>query len=121
MAAGGKYDIALTNGQTISVWQLASQAVNSNPACTMEGAAAATTLTADFTPRSNCYIEDVVVAATLTAGGIEFYNVRSGVRSGRGINNLETYVSGNTTRRPPRIGLTGGTTYRLIQTVAGNA
>ena len=48
MAAGGKYDLSFTNGQTLSVWQLSSQAVNSNPAATFTGAAAATTLTYDF-------------------------------------------------------------------------
>ena len=47
MAAGGKYDVALSNGQTLSIWQLASQAVNSSPGCTLQGAAAATTLTTD--------------------------------------------------------------------------
>jgi hypothetical protein len=47
MAAGGKYDIILSNGQTISLWQLSAQAVNSNPACTLQGAAAATTLTTE--------------------------------------------------------------------------
>lgn len=123
MAAGGKYDISLDNGQTISVWQLASQAVNTSPACTLEGAAAATTLTTDFSIRPGriAYISDVIVGATLTAGGIEVYNVTKGQRSGLGINNLETYTSANTTRRPPRIGFAPGQVYRLLQTVAGNA
>lgn len=121
MAAGGKYDLAFSNGQTLSVWQLASQAVNSSPACTFEGAAAATTLTSDFSPSSDCCLQDIVVATTLTAGGIEFYNVTRGQRSGKGVNNLEVYLNTNTTRRPPRICLRKGVVYRLIQTVAGNA
>jgi len=121
MAAGGKYDISLSNGQTLSVWQLASQAVNSSPACTLEGAAAATTLTTDFSVQQDCYIRDVLVASTLTAGGIELYNIDAAQRSGKGINNLESYLITNTTRNPPQIWLKRGRRYRLLQTVAGNA
>ena len=70
---------------------------------------------------SDCCITDVVVAAALTGGGWEVYNVSSGIRSGKGINNLETYLNTNTTRNPPRVCFRAGTVYRLIQTVAGNA
>lgn len=119
--AASKYDLILSNGMTLSVWQLANQAVNSSPACTFQGAAAATTLTTDFSPDSDCYLKDVVVSSALTAGGIEFYNVSRGSRSGRGINNLEVYLATNTTRSPPNIGFKKGQIYRLIQTVAGNA
>ena len=121
MAAGGKYDIILTNGQTISIWQLASQAVNSSPSCTLQGAAAATTLTTDFSVMSDACIKDCIVAAALTAGGIEVYNVTKGERSNRGINNLELYLITNTTRSPPSICFRQGQVYRFIQTVAGNA
>lgn len=119
--AASKYDLILANGQTLSVWQLANQAVNSSPGCTFNGAAAATTLTTDFSPDSDTYLKDVVVSSALTAGGIEVINVTKGVRSGRGINNLEVYLATNTTRQPPRIGFRKGQIYRLIQTVAGNA
>ena len=119
--AASAYNIVLSNGQTLSVWQLSSQAVNTSPAATFLGAAATTTLTTDFSPMSDCVISDVVVAAALTAGGFEVYNVSDGVRSGRGINNLEAYLNTNTTRNPPRIGFRADKIYRLVQTVAGNA
>jgi len=119
--AATKHDIALSNGQSLSVWLVSNQAVNTNPGCTLDGAAAATTLTTDFAVRSDCCIVDVVVPAGLTAGGWEVYNVTKGIRSGKGISNLETYLNTNTTRRPPRICFRAGQTYRLIMTVAGNA
>jgi hypothetical protein len=119
--AASKYDLIMSNGQTLSVWQLANQAVNSSPGCTFQGAAAATTITTDWSPNSDCYLTDCVVPAALTAGGIEFYNVTRGERTNKGINNLETYLNTNTTRSPPKIGFRKGLVYRLIQTVAGNA
>lgn len=121
MAAGGKYDLTLSNGQTISIWQLASQAVNSSPACTLQGAAAATTLTTDFGVQSDACVVDIVVPATLTAGGIEVFNVTTGRRTNLGWNNLETFLNTNTTRRPARVCFKKGNTYRFLQTVAGNA
>lgn len=121
MAAGGTYKIRLSNGQTLSVYQAASQAVNSNPVCTMVGAASSTTLTTDFAVSENCTIKDIQVASTLTAGGIEFYNVTESRRTQRGIEDLEAWLSTNTTRVPPAIGFRRGQVYRLIQTVAGNA
>jgi len=119
--AASKYDIILTNGQTLSLWQLANQAVNSSPACTLSGAAAATTLTTDFSPSSDACVKDIIVSSALTSGGIEVYNVTSGTRTNKGYNNLEIYLSTNTTRSPPRICFRKGQIYRFIQTVAGNA
>lgn len=119
--AASTYYIVFDSGQTLSVYQAASQAVNSSPVCTFEGAAASTTVTTDFSPSRNCCISDVTVAAALTAGGIELYNVTQGRRTGRGIANLQDFLNTNTTRRPPRICLKAGNTYRLIQTIAGNA
>lgn len=120
--AATAYNIVLSNGQTLSVWQLANQAVNTNPGCTTLGEAAATTLTTDFSVQSSCYITDVVVAAGLTAGGIEFINVTQGLRrTGKGIGNLAPYLATNATRRPPNIGFRPGQIYRIVQTVAGNA
>jgi hypothetical protein len=49
------------------------------------------------------------------------YNVTSGTRTNKGYNNLEIYLSTNTTRSPPRICFRKGQIYRFIQTVAGNA
>ena len=121
MAAGGAYNLVFSNGQTLSVYQAASQAVNSSPVNTFEGVAAATTVTTDFSPASDCCLKDVTVGAALTAGGIEFYSVTDGRRSGKGINNLQDYLNTNTTRSPPKICLRKGKAYRFIQTVAGNA
>jgi len=115
------YNIALSNGQTLSVWQASNQAVNTNPYCTLDGAASVNTATTDFSPRGDCMVTDCVVDAGLTAGGFEFYNIQRGTRSGQGINNLGAYTSSNTTRRPPSIRLRGGQMYRLIQTVQGSA
>jgi len=119
--AAVKYDINLSNGKTLSVWQLSSQAVNTNPGCTLDGPAAATTLTTDFTVPTDCCIKNIVVPAGLTAGGIEVYNVSKSMRSGKGVGNLEIYVVANALLPPPRICFRAGTIYRLIQTVAGNA
>jgi hypothetical protein len=119
--AASTYKITFSNGQVLSVYQASSQAVNSNPVNTFQGAAAVTTVTTDFSPQTDCYILDILVPAALTAGGVEFYNVTQGKRTERGESNLEGYLSTNTTRTPPKIGLKRGNTYRLIQTVAGNA
>jgi len=119
--AATKHDVILSNGQTLSVWQLSNQAVNTNPGCTLDGPAAATTLTTDFTVRSDCCISKIVVPAGLTAGGWEVYNVSKGMRSGKGVSNLEIYLVANALITPPRICFRAGTVYRLIYTVAGNA
>lgn len=119
--AASTYYIPMSNGQTLSVYQAANQAVNSSPVCTFEGAASSTTVTTDWSPASDCCISDLTVAAALTAGGIEFYNVTRGQRTGKGVANLADYLTTNTTRKPPRICFRRGQTYRLIQTIAGNA
>jgi hypothetical protein len=119
--AASEFGIKFSNGQVLSVYQASGQAVNTNPVCTFLGVASASTTTVDFTPTSDCALSDIIVSSALTAGGIEFYNVTRGRRSERGDNHLETYLITNTTRRPPAIVLKGGQTYRLIQTVAGNA
>lgn len=120
MATAGAYSIILTNGQTISVWQKAGQEVNTNPAATTQGLAAATTTTTDFSVLSPACVTDILVPTTLTAGGIEVYNVTYGARTMLGWNNLESFVSTNTTRNPARICFRPGVVYRFIQTVAGN-
>lgn len=119
--AASTYTILLDNGMSLSVYQAASQAVNTNPVCTTIGAAGSTTTTTDFSFPSDCHIRDVVVTSALTAGAVEIYNVSKGLRTQKGIGSLETYLNTNTTRNPPRIGFRGGQVYRLIQTVAGNA
>lgn len=119
--AASAYSIILTNGQTISVYQAANQAVNSNPVVNMNGVATAGMTTTDFTVSSSACVDDIIVPATLTAGGIEFYNVTRGIRSGKGYFNLETFTAANTTRHPARICLVPGYTYRFIQVIAGNA
>ena len=118
--AASTYSIVLENGQTISVYQAGSQAVNSNPAITLVGAAGAGTVTTDFSVMSSTRIQDVVCTTALTAGGFEVYNVTRGVRSSLGISNLESYLTSNTTRTPPKIGFRAGQVYRFIQTVQGN-
>lgn len=119
--AASTYTITLKNGQSLSVYQASNQAVNSSPVCSLTGPAASTTTTTDFTPNTDTCIEDIVVAAALTAGGIEVYNVSRSVRSGKIIGDLSPYLATNTTRRPPRICFHAGQVYRLIQIVAGNA
>jgi len=119
--AASTYKIVLDNGQTLSVYQAANQAVNTNPVCTLTGAAASTTTTTDFSVSRDTAIKDIVVTSALTAGGIEIYNVTKSKRSEMGIADLESYLNTNTTRQPPRIGFRAGNIYRLIQTVAGNA
>lgn len=119
--AASEYGLKFSNGQVLSVYQAANQAVNTNPVCTFQGVASAATLTIDFSPAATTTLIDIVVPAALTAGGIEFYNVTKGRRSERGENHLEAYLTTNTTRRPAPITLVAGNTYRLIQTVAGNA
>lgn len=121
MAAGGTYSIILSNGQTISCYQASNQAVNSSPPCTTTGAAIATTVTTDFSVSSPATVVDIIVPTTLTAGGIEIYNVSRGVRTQKGWANLETFLSTNTTRRPAAVTFMPGKVYRFIQTVAGNA
>jgi len=119
--AASEYGLKFSNGQVLSVYQTASQAVNTNPACTFQGVAGSGTTTYDFSPATTTTLVDIVVTSALTAGGIEFYNVTRGRRSERGENHLEAYLTSNTTRKPPAITLQAGNTYRLIQTVAGNA
>lgn len=119
--AASTYSILLSNGQTISVYQAASQAVNSSPVCTLTGAAGSTTTTTDFSVSSPASVVDIVVAAALTAGGIEVYNVSKSLRTQKGWSNLETFLNTNTTRRPARVTFMPGNVYRFIQTVAGNA
>lgn len=121
MAAGGTYSIILDSGITISCYQAASQAVNSNPPCTTTGAAASTTTTTDFAVPVRSTVKDIIVGAALTAGGIEVYNVTKGQRTLRGWSNLETFLATNTTRSPAPVTFVPGNTYRFIQTVAGNA
>lgn len=120
MAAGGAYSIVLSNGITISVYQAASQAVNSNPVCTLTGEAASTTTTTDFSVPTPGRVVDIVVGAALTAGAIEVYNVTKGQRSQRGWV-LPTFLATNTTRKPAPVTFMPGQVYRFIQTVAGNA
>lgn len=119
--AASTYKIVLANGQTLSVYQAASQAINSSPTCTFQGAASSATVTTDFSVNSDTYIKDIVVTSALTAGGIEVYNVSRSKRSDMGVGDLESYLTTNTTRKPPAIGFRAGTVYRLLQTVAGNA
>lgn len=119
--AASTYSILLSNGQTISVYQAASQAVNTSPVCSMTGAASSATTTTDFSVMSDCYVSDIIVTAALTAGGIEVYTVSDSNRTQRGWSNLETFLATNTTRKPARIGFRKGKIYRFIQTVAGNA
>ena len=114
--AASTYTITLKNGQSLSVYQASGRAVNR-----LTGPAASTTTTTDFTPNTDTCIEDIVVAAALTAGGIEVYNVSRSMRSGKIIGDLSPYLATNTTRRPPRICFHAGQVYRLIQIVAGNA
>ena len=119
--AASAYNIILTNGQTVSVYQASGQAINTNPVVTMQGTASVANVTTDFSVMSDCYIQDVVVSTVLSAGGVEVYNVSRGQRSIMGVSNLETYTTNNTTRNPPRIGFRAGQVYRFIQTTAGNA
>lgn len=119
--AASAYSILLSNGQTISVYQAANQAVNSSPVCTLTGTAGSTTATTDFSVSSDCHVIDIVVTSALTSGGVEVYNIKKASRTMKGWSNLETFLNTNTTRRPAQIGFRAGTTYRFIQTVAGNA
>ena len=119
--AASAYNIILTNGQTVSVYQASGQAINTNPVVTMQGTASVANVTTDFSVMSDCYIQDIVVSTALSAGGVEVYNVSRGQRSNMGVSNLEVYNINNTTRNPPRIGFRAGQVYRFIQTTAGNA
>lgn len=105
----------------ISVYQAASQAVNTSPVCTLLGAAGSGTTTTDFSVSSDACVVDIQVAAALTAGGIEVYNVSQSNRTQKGWANLETFLSTNTTRRPAKVCFRRGQIYRFVQTVAGNA
>jgi len=119
--AASMYKIRFTNGQSLSIYQAANQAVNTNPVCTMSGAASSATVTTDFSVSQNTQIDDILVTSALTAGGIEFYNVTLSKRTERGVDDLEAWLATNTTRKPPKFTLQRGHTYRLIQTIAGNA
>lgn len=119
--AASVYTIQFRNGQTLSVYQAANQAVNSSPVCTLLGQAASTTTTTDFSLANDTVIDDVVVTSALTQGGIEFYNVSRSQRTGRGIFDLSPFLITNTTRKPPKLMFKAGRTYRIIQTTAGNA
>lgn len=119
--AASTYSIILSNGQTISVYQAANQPVNSNPVLSLVGVAVSTTPTTDFSVMSPACVSDIIVTSALTAGGIEVYNVTTGVRTSLGWNNLETFLNTNTTRNPARLCFRPGMVYRFIQTVAGNA
>lgn len=119
--AASTYSIVLSNGQTISIYQASSQAVNSSPVCSLTGSASSTTTTTDFSPMSDACVVDVVVTSALTAGGVEVMNVSTGTRTNRGYANLEVFLTTNTTRKPAKICFRKGQIYRFIQTVAGNA
>jgi len=120
--AAGYFNIVLSNGQTLSVWKIISQAVNSNPGCTFNGTAAATTTTTDFRVSSDCCISDITVDANCTAGGIEIYNVTDSLRSGKVIAPIGVnYLNSVKNKSIPRICFKANKTYRLIQIIAGNA
>lgn len=119
--AASAYTITFKNGQTLSVYQAANQAINSSPVCSLFGTAGSTTSTTDFSVAQDTSIDDIVVTAALTQGGIEFYNVTRSQRTGKGIFDLSPWLATNTTRKPPRLNFKAGMTYRLIQTTAGNA
>lgn len=119
--AAQTYSIILSNGQTISVYQAASAAVNSNPVVNTQGVADVNTKTTDFSVMSTAQVVDIIVPAGFTAGGIEVYNVTFGRRTQLGWFNLETFTSQNTTRNPAHLIFRRGLIYRFIQTVQGNA
>lgn len=119
--AASTYSIILSNGQTVSVYQAANQGINTVPVATLNGVASSTTGTTDFSVKEPACVTDIIVPTTLTAGGVEVFNVTTGIRSQKGWSNLETFVSTNTTRNPARLCFRPGHLYRFIQTVQGNA
>ena len=122
MAAGTSYSrIYLTNGQVISVYYAAAQAVGTSPVVNMEGTAVVGGNT-DFSVRSQCCIKDIInvigTCATKTTGQAEIYNVDKSVRSGRFIDQSVVDYAATVNNRPiPNICFAPNTTYRLIQSV----
>lgn len=113
--AAANMTLSLSNGQVLSVYLAAGQAVGTNPVCSLEAVASATVGVTDFTPRTDCFIVDKV-NGTSTTGQMEVYNVSRGVRTGRVIDQTTQAVS-VVNRMVERIGFKGGQTYRFIQTV----
>lgn len=107
--------ITLSNGQILSVYLAAGQAVGTNPVTSLEATASATVGVPDFTPRSDCCIVDKI-NGTSTTGQMEVFNVTRGVRTGRLIDQTTQAVS-VVNRLVERICFKGGHTYRFIQTV----
>ena len=119
--AASIYTIVLSNGQTISVYQGASQPLNSVLNVGLIGLPDANSKITDFSVMTDAYIFDIIVPATLTAGGFEIYDVTAGQRTSLGVNNLEVFTKDNMSRRVPPLGFRAGRYYRLIQSVSGNA
>jgi hypothetical protein len=122
MAAGTSYSrIYLTNGQVISVYYAAAQAVGTSPTVNLEGTALVTSNT-DFVVKSKCAIRDIIntigTCATKTSGQMEVYSVSRSLRTGRLIDQeVVGYAVGIVNRAIPQIGFAPGNTYRFIQTI----
>lgn len=119
--AASTYTIVLSNGQTLSVYQAAGQALNSVLNVGTISLPDANSKITDFGVMSDAFIFDIIVPDSLTAGGFEIYDVTAGARTSMGVNNLEVFTKNNMSRRVPPLGFRAGRTYRLLQSVAGNA
>ena len=119
--AASTYTITLSNGQSISCYQPAGAVEGTPIRVNMMGKATVTTVTYTFGTATDCYLFDIIVDSTLTAGGFEIFDVTGGARTSVGVPNLEAYTLGNNSRRCPPLGFRAGRTYQLLQSVAGNA
>jgi hypothetical protein len=114
--AAGTVEIDFSNGQHLSIYSGASQAVNSYSVCSLTGTASSATTTYDFTLLSDATITDILCTVSVS-GQIEFQNMNTQERGGRIMTSVTTYVITNVNRIIPRIKLKGGVPYRIVQTV----
>ena len=106
----------LSNGQTLSIYFSAGQAVNSSVRCSLTGeATAASPFT--FSVLTPCSIRDIINPATAVLGEYEF--LHNGVRTGRKITTDARWLSTLANRQAyvPQMRFVPGVTYSILQTV----
>jgi hypothetical protein len=113
-AAAGELKIALTNGQTISIWGHSAEAIGNVLTVNMNGNADTNTTTTDFYVADKCMIRDIRCTSPAT-GTFDIYDVQASRLRGKPIDLVEFYTV-NTNRVPPMVGFLPGKLYRLVVT-----
>ena len=117
--AAGTITIFLTNGQTLSIYDASSEAVNAEKRCSLTGTAVSTS-PFGFTVSSRCCIRDMVV---LTSVDGEFEITKNGVRTGKKIPVHAGFAVSvdRTMQNIPKLCFEPGVQYGCLQTMLRSA